>query len=72
MGDDAVSPLREPPVRAIESRNGAVVITLAGELDLYNADEVRAAFVKALDGGATIWSSTWPPWSSSTRPRSAC
>ena len=54
MGDDAVSPLREPPVRATESRNGAVVITLAGELDLYNADEVRAAFVKALDDGATI------------------
>jgi anti-sigma B factor antagonist len=54
MGDDAVSPLREPPVRATESRSGAVVITLVGELDLYNADEVRAAFVKALDDGATI------------------
>jgi len=33
MGDDTVSPLREPPVRATESRNGAVVITLGGELD---------------------------------------
>jgi anti-sigma B factor antagonist len=54
MGEDSVSPLREPPVRGTESRNGAVVITLAGELDLYNADEVRAAFVQALDDGATI------------------
>jgi anti-sigma B factor antagonist len=43
MGDDAVSPLREPPVRAVESVGDAVVIRLAGELDLYNADEMRGA-----------------------------
>ncbi len=53
MGEDSVSPLREPPVRATESRNGAAVITLAGELDLYNAEEVRTALAKAIDEGAT-------------------
>jgi anti-sigma B factor antagonist len=53
MGDDSVSPLREPPVRRIDARNGAVVIELVGELDLYNADEVRAALGQALGGGAT-------------------
>jgi anti-sigma B factor antagonist len=53
MGEDSVSPLREPPVRGTEERNGALVITLAGELDLYNADEIRAALAKAIDDGAT-------------------
>jgi anti-anti-sigma factor len=47
---DDVTPLREPPVRGIERRNGAVVISLGGELDLYNADEVRAALSEAIDG----------------------
>jgi anti-sigma B factor antagonist len=53
MGEDWVSPLREPPVRGTDSRNGALVITLAGELDLYNADEIRTALAKAIDEGAT-------------------
>jgi anti-sigma B factor antagonist len=48
MSDDFVTPLREPPVRSVESRNGAVVLHLAGELDLYNADEVRGALADAL------------------------
>jgi anti-sigma B factor antagonist len=48
MSDDFVSPLREPPVRGIEPRNGAVVLRLAGELDLYNAEEVRGALAQAL------------------------
>jgi anti-sigma B factor antagonist len=52
MGDDSVAPLREPPVRSIESRNGAVVIELAGELDLYNAQEVRAGLAQALADAA--------------------
>ena len=51
MGED-VSPLREPPVRTVEERGGGVVIQLAGELDLYNADEIRAALVGAMDRGA--------------------
>ena len=45
-----MTPLREPPVRAVEMVDGAVVLTLAGELDLYNADEVRDALADALAG----------------------
>lgn len=48
MTSETVSPLREPPVRGVESREGALVLTLAGELDLYNADEIRRALVDAL------------------------
>ena len=43
-----VAPLREPPVRGVERRNGAVVISLGGELDLYNADEVRTALADVI------------------------
>jgi anti-sigma B factor antagonist len=46
---DDVTPLREPPVRGVERRDGVVVISLAGELDLYNADEVRAVFAEAIE-----------------------
>jgi anti-sigma B factor antagonist len=49
MTDDVVGELREPPVRSIESLNGTVVVTLGGELDLYNADEVRKALAGAAD-----------------------
>jgi anti-sigma B factor antagonist len=49
MGDESVEPLREAPVRAVEAVNGSVVIRLAGELDLYNAEEVRAALAQAID-----------------------
>src|SRR6185436_17729320 len=48
VSDDSISPLREPPVRGVENLNGSVVLHLAGELDLYNADEVRAALSDAL------------------------
>jgi anti-anti-sigma factor len=50
MGDESVEPLREAPVRAVETMNGAVVVRLAGELDLYNAEEVRAALTRAIEG----------------------
>jgi anti-sigma B factor antagonist len=40
MGEE--SRLNEPPIGGIERRNGAVVIHLVGELDLYNAPEVRS------------------------------
>jgi len=50
MEGDSVSPLREPPVRGIEQRDGSVVVRLAGELDLYNADDVRRALAQAIDG----------------------
>ncbi len=48
MGDDSVSAQREPPVRGVEPRNGAVVVHLAGELDLYNAEEIRVALAEAI------------------------
>ncbi|HEY5296278.1 MAG TPA: STAS domain-containing protein [Gaiellaceae bacterium] len=48
MGSETVSPLREPPVRGVENHDGAIVLRLAGELDLYNAEEVRSALADAL------------------------
>lgn len=37
----------EPAVTGVDRRNGAVVVSLAGELDLYNAEEVRSALLEA-------------------------
>jgi anti-sigma B factor antagonist len=51
--DDSVTPLRDPPVRGIEHRDGAAIVRLGGELDLYNAEEVRAALVEEIAGGQT-------------------
>jgi anti-sigma B factor antagonist len=34
-------------VTGLERQNGAVVLSLAGELDLYNAEEVRGALLNA-------------------------
>jgi anti-sigma B factor antagonist len=45
---DPVEPLREPPVRAVETVDTAVVVRLAGELDLYNAGEIRDAIGGAI------------------------
>ncbi len=42
-----VEPLREPPVRAIDEVDGAVVVRLRGELDLYNAEDIRSALADA-------------------------
>ena len=50
MTDDVGNELRQPPVRSIENVNGAVVVSLQGELDLYNADEVREALAGAVGG----------------------
>jgi anti-anti-sigma factor len=49
MSDDSAGQLREPPVSAIETVDGTVVVRLAGELDLYNANEVRDALATAAD-----------------------
>jgi anti-sigma B factor antagonist len=39
--------LNEPPVKGVDRRNGgAVVVRLVGELDLYNAPEVRTALLE--------------------------
>jgi len=38
---------REDPVSAVQRENGRVVVSLAGELDLYNAHVVRDALLEA-------------------------
>ncbi len=38
---------REPAVAGVARREGGVVVSLAGEVDLYNADEVREALLDA-------------------------
>jgi anti-sigma B factor antagonist len=40
------SSLNEHPVGGIERRDGAAIIHLVGELDLYNAPEVRTALLE--------------------------
>lgn len=40
------SPLREGPVRGIDRNGRAVVVRLAGELDLYNVEQVRSALLE--------------------------
>jgi anti-sigma B factor antagonist len=52
MTDDATpasgpSGGRETAVTGVDRRDGAAVLSLAGELDLYNAEEVRAALLQA-------------------------
>src|SRR5687767_15552724 len=47
MGDE--NRLNEHPVGGIERLNGAVVVRLIGELDLYNAPQVRAALLEVCD-----------------------
>ena len=46
-GTDSV---REDPVAGIDRNDGATVVHLAGELDLYNAHEVRNALVEQAAG----------------------
>jgi len=38
--------LREPPVAGVDDAGKAVVVRLAGELDLYNAHEVREVLLE--------------------------
>lgn len=40
-------------MRGVERRNGALVLHLAGEIDLYNANELRDALLQALDSKPT-------------------
>jgi anti-sigma B factor antagonist len=46
---DGSGDLREQPVLGVESNDGVVVVRLGGELDLYNAHEIRAALTDAAD-----------------------
>jgi anti-sigma B factor antagonist len=43
--DPGTSGGRETAVTGVDRRDGAVVVSLAGELDLYNAEEVRSALL---------------------------
>jgi anti-sigma B factor antagonist len=44
-GSDETAGIREDPVAGIERTDGFVVVSLAGELDLYNASTVREALL---------------------------
>ena len=43
---DETAGIREDPVAGIERRDGFVVVSLAGELDLYNASTVRETLLE--------------------------
>ena len=45
---------REAAVTGVDNRDGAVVVSLAGELDLYNAEEVRNALLEAGAGKPSV------------------
>lgn len=44
---DAGATGRDSAVSGVDRRDGATVLSLAGELDLYNAEEVRSALLEA-------------------------
>jgi anti-sigma B factor antagonist len=54
-GSDAArnetSGIREAPIAGISRADGAVVVSLAGELDLYNAQQVRDALLECCAEG---------------------
>jgi anti-sigma B factor antagonist len=45
---------RESAVAGIDRRGEAVVVSLAGELDLYNAEEIRRALLDTLADGTEL------------------
>ena len=47
---DEASELRVAPVAEIRQDGGATVVSLTGELDLYNANEVRDALLECANG----------------------
>jgi anti-sigma B factor antagonist len=53
VGDDGArgGSLREPAVAEVREENGAIVVRLAGELDLHNADDVKSALERASESG---------------------
>ena len=50
LTDAGASGGRDSAVTGVDRRDGAVVLSLAGELDLYNADDVRDALLEACAG----------------------
>ena len=52
---DETGGLHEPPVAGVRTVDGAVVVSLVGELDLYNAHVVRERLAAATnDGGERL------------------
>ncbi len=49
MRKEPGSSRRDHPVLGVETRDGALIVRLAGELDLYNADDVRVALAEAIE-----------------------
>jgi anti-sigma B factor antagonist len=45
---------REAAVAGVDRHDGAIVVSLAGELDLYNAEDVRSALRDALAGDPAV------------------
>jgi len=45
-GRDETAGIREDPIAGIDRTDGATVVSLAGELDLYNANTVRDALLE--------------------------
>jgi anti-sigma B factor antagonist len=45
-GGNETAGLREDPIAGVDRRDGAVVVSLAGELDLYNASAVRETLLE--------------------------
>jgi anti-sigma B factor antagonist len=45
-GTDETAGLREDPIAGIDRSDGSTVVSLAGELDLYNANAVRDALLE--------------------------
>ena len=50
---DGGGAMREDPVAGVERGDGSVVVSLAGELDLYNAPQVRQALSDAASDSPT-------------------
>ena len=50
-GQERGGSLRKDPVLGVENRDGACIVRLGGELDLYNANAVRQALVDACADG---------------------
>ena len=47
--DDGTAGIREDPIAGIARTEGSIVVSLAGELDLYNAHAVREALLACCD-----------------------
>jgi anti-anti-sigma factor len=53
-GNSEATSGREAAVKGVEKRDGATIISLAGELDLYNAEDVRAALLECCAEEPTV------------------